>query len=143
MGPGLQVAYGMMSTSAWAVDALGTPRPALLFSSLEECLWPEDMRQRDPMSTQVREGHFQACKLLTPVAEMVSWYRTLKLRSPEITLPSTLGYHTEPLLGAPPPCANLALSPALLSVKVEVKMSGFLMLSSHAVPQQPVPLIFG
>lgn len=35
------------------------------------------------MSTQVREGHFQACKLLTPVAEMVSWYRTLKLRSPE------------------------------------------------------------
>lgn len=35
------------------------------------------------MSTQVREGHFQACKLLTPVAETVSWYRTLELRSPE------------------------------------------------------------
>lgn len=35
------------------------------------------------MSTQVREGHFQACKLLTPVAEMVSWYQTLELRSSE------------------------------------------------------------
>lgn len=35
------------------------------------------------MATQVREGHFQACKLLTPVAEMVSWYQTLDSRSPE------------------------------------------------------------
>lgn len=75
------------------------------------------------MSTQVREGHFQACKLLTPVAEIVSWYQTLELRSPEHHPSSTLEYHTEPLLGSSPPCANLALSPALLSVKVEVKMS--------------------
>lgn len=35
------------------------------------------------MATQVREGHFQACKLLTPMAEMVSWYQTLDSRSPE------------------------------------------------------------
>lgn len=86
------------------------------------------------MSTQVREGHFQACKLLTPVVEMVSWYQTLELRSPEHHPSFYSWIPTEPLLGAPPPCANLALSPALLSVKVEVKMSGFLMLSSHAVP---------
>lgn len=101
------------------------------------------------MATQVREGHFQACKLLTLVAEMVSWYQILDWRSPEHR---SLFYSWVPdrasFPRSPPKCANLALSPVLLSAKVEVKMSGFperqaphAQFSCH--PQQPVPFIIG
>lgn len=53
----------------------------------------------------------------------------------------------QPLLGTPHKCANLALSPVLLSAKVEVKMSGFPgrhpMPTSHAVPSSLCLLSLG
>lgn len=103
------------------------------------------------MATQVREDHFQACKLLAPMAWMVSWYQTLELRSPE-HCPSfyTLGYQTEPLLLRPTPNPQVCSGTwplALLSAKVEVKMSGFPgrhpMPSSHAVPSSLCLLSLG
>lgn len=90
---------------------------------------------------QVREGHFQACELLATTTEMTK-VQTLELRSPHHCplcypgIPDRASSSVAPL-SVP---WSLALSPALLSASVEVKMSSFpgrhpgLVLSPHAVP---------
>lgn len=70
-----------------------------------------------PMATRVREGHFQACKLLTPVTEMiiVPDPGTEMSTAPSFVLP--LGTDSWLLRGPSPSVpGSLACSPALLSV---------------------------